>query len=336
MLKKSLLTIAVCSVCLINSSIGFAEEAIAEHKMINGLRYYETMYNAKPSTEIMRLKMGSRSENVGGHNEDIKEQTEGLPMAFRPTVNKDEAWILDSINGALKLFKAGKLKRYISLKDFGGIIQDFAISKDNKLFAFLNAKTGMVYVTDERGKLKNSFPGYESALSIEFTTNNDLLIVSPLARGVVQVSNEGAPLGIYEADQSLSNFSTEKGLWGIDCFEPTKAKLYVRKGSNVKIVKEFVFDKFKDVEYKGGNIYGIDADGNVSFGLIACDSNGIIYRDRIYKCTQDGKVLKELDVIDDPILSPELPRHRIVYPDGDVMTFFCNELEYAIRVYSMK
>ncbi len=335
MLKKSLLTIAVCMFCLTNSSLCLAEEAVAEHKMINGLRYYKTMYDAKPSTEIMRLKMGARSENVGGHNEDIKEQTEGLPMAFRPTVNKDEAWILDSINGALKLFKAAKLKRYISLKEFG-LIQDFAISKDNKLFAFLNAKTGSVYVTDDRGKVKSSFTGYASALSIEFTSDNDLLIVSPLSRGVVQVSNEGAPLGIYEADQSLSNFSTEKGLWGIDCFEPTKAKLYVRKGSNVKIVKEFVFDEYKDVEYKAGNIYGIDASGNVSFGLIACDSNGIIYRDRLYKCTQDGKVLKELDVIDDPILSPELPRHRIVYPDGDVMTFFCNELEYAIRVYSMK
>ena len=335
MLKKSLLTIAVCIFSLTNISLCLAEEAVAEHKMINGLRYYKTMYDAKPSTEVMRLKMGARSENVGGHKEDIKEQTGGLPMAFRPTANKDEAWILDSINGALKLFKAAKLKRYISLKEFG-LIQDFAISKDNKLFAFLNAKTGAVYVTDERGKVKNSFTGYECALSIEFTSNNDLLIVSPLAKGVVQVSCEGAPLGVYEADQSLSNFATEKGLWGIDYFEPTKAKLYVRKGSSVKIVKEFVFDEYKDVEYKVGNIYGIDADGNVCFGLIACDSNGIIYRDRIYKCNQNGRVLKELDVIDDPILSPELPRHRIVYPDGDVMTFFCNELEYAIRVYSMK
>ena len=335
MLKKSLLTICLCGVCLLSTSIAMAEEAVAEHKMINGLRYYETMYNAKPSTEIMRIKMGSRSENVGGHEEDYKEQTEGLPMAFRPTVNKDEAWILDSINGALKLFKAAKLKRYIPLRDFG-LIQDFAFSKDNKLIAFLNAKTGYVYVTDERGKLKNSFSGYASALSIEFTANNNLLIISPMSGGVVQVSTEGAPLGIFEGDQSLSNFSTDKGLWGIDCSSQTKAKLFVRKGSTVKVIKEFVFDTFKDVEYKDGRIYGIDADGNISFGLVACDSNGIIYRDRIYKCTQDGKVLKELDVIDDPILSPELPRHRIVCPDGDVMTFFCNELEYAIRIYSMK
>ena len=336
MLKKSLLTLAVCGVCLLSSHLCLAEEAVAEHKMINGLRYFKTMYDAKPSSEVMKIKMGSRSENVGGHHEDLKEQTEGLPMAFRPTVNKDEAWILDSINGALKLFKAGKLKRFISLKDFGGIIQDFAISKDNKLFAFLNAKTGAVYVTDDRGKVKNSFTGYESALSIEFSSNNDLLIVSPLSRGVVQVSNEGAPLGVYEADQSLSNISTEKGLWGIDYFEPTKAKLYVRKGSNVKIVKTFVFDEYKDVEYKVGNIYGVDAEGNICFGLVACDLNGIIYRDRIYWCNQNGKVLKELDVIDDPILSPELPRHRIVCPDGDVMTFYCNEEVYAIRRYSMK
>ena len=334
MFKKSLLTI-IALVCLLNASVCNAEEAVAEHKMINGLRYYKTMYEAKTSSETMRLQMGSRSNNVGGHHEDIKEQTEGLPMAFRPTVNKDEAWILDSINGGLKLFKAGQLKRYVSLKEFG-IIQDFAISKDNKLLAFLNAKTGFVYVTDERGKLKNSFGGFGSALSIEFASDNTLLIISPLSKGVVQVSTEGAPLAIYEADQSLSNFSTEKGLWGVDVFDQTKAKLYVRKGSTVKVVKEIVFDEYKDVEYKDGKIYGIDADGNICFGLVACDSNGIIYRDRIYKCNQNGRILKELDVIDEPILSPELPRHRIVCPDGDVMTFFCNEEVYAIRIYSMK
>ena len=210
MIKKSLLTLAVCGACLINTSICFAEEDVAEHKIINHLRYYKTMYDAKPSTEVMKIHMGARSENVGGHNEDLKAETEGFPMAFRPTVNKDEAWILDSINRALKLFKAGKLKRFISLKEFG-LIQDFAISKDNKLLAFLNAKTGEVFVTDDKGKLKNSFTGYAYALQIEFDSNNDLLIVSPLSKGVVHVSKEGAPLGIYEADQSLSNFSTEKG-----------------------------------------------------------------------------------------------------------------------------
>ena len=347
MLRKTLLAVATSVACVLSSPVVFAHEGhdhglheeqnIVEFKMINGLRYFKTMSEAVPSKELMSIEMGAGAENVGGAHQDPNHATGGLPMAFRPTANKDEVWILDSINGGLKLFKSGKLQKNINIKELG-IVQDFAFSPDGSKIALLNANTGKIYITDNNGKVKNTIsgPAYGSAISIEFENDKELLVISPLSRGVIKVSIGGAPLGVYEGDQSLSNFSSEKGLWGIDCSNPTNAKLYVQKGSSPKVLAEFPFAEYKEVEYKGGNIYGFDADGNVYFGLIACDLNGIIYRDRIYKCNQYGEILKELDVLDDPILSPELPRHRIVCPDGDIMTFYSNELVYSIRIYSMK
>ncbi|MBQ3644426.1 MAG: hypothetical protein II961_07490 [Candidatus Riflebacteria bacterium] len=351
MLKKTLLAVATSVACVLSSPVVFAqdhhehdhahhghvhqEKDVGEYKMINGLRYYKTMSEAVPSKELMRIDIGAEPENVGGPKQDPKHTTGGLPMAFRPTVNKDEVWILDSINGGLKLFKSGKLLKNINIKEFC-TVQDFAFSPDGSKIAFLNANTGKIYITDDKGKLKTTISGYSYALSIEFENDKELLVLSPLSKGVAKVSVGGAPLGVFEGDQSLSNFSSEKGLWGIDYSNPTNAKLFVQKGSSPKVIAEFPFAEYKDVEYKVGKIYGLDSEGNVYFGLTACDPNGIIYRDRIYKCNQYGEILKELDVIDDPILSPELPRHRIVCPDGDIMTFYSNELVYAIRIYSMK
>jgi hypothetical protein len=335
MLNKAIIAVAAVLISL-SASVSIAQEEV-EYKMINHLRYYKTMDKAVNSDELMRITYGSKSGNVGGHEQDVKQQANGLPMAFRPTETPDEVWVLDSINRGLKLFKAGKLVRMVFINKEMDFIHDFAISKDGKI-AFLNQHTGKVYITNNKGDLINSFSGFESAISIEFATDKTLLIVSPLAGGVVKVSVDGAPLGIYEADQTLSNFSNSKGLWGLECYGGQVAKLYVRNeaANSVKVIAEFPFKNYKDVEYKGGNIYGFDKEGNVYFGLIACDPNGIIYRDRIYKCNQEGKVLKEMDVIDRPVMSPGLPRHRIVGPDGRILTFHTNGDTYYLYTYTLK
>jgi hypothetical protein len=107
----------------------------------------------------------------------------------------------------------------------------------------------------------------------------------------------------------------------------------------LSIVKraEIPFKDYEDVEYKGGNIYGFDKEGNIYFGLVACDPNGIIYRDRIYKADQNGNIINTLDVLDKPIISPHLPRHRIACPDGRILTFFSEEDKtYYLLTYSLK
>ncbi len=344
MLKKAVLAVATGIICSLSVPVLYAHEAdnhkVAEHKLINNLRYYKTMYDAIPYNQFMRIEIGSKPENVGGFEQDKRNMSGGLPMAFRPTDNPEEAWILDSINDSLKLFKSGKLVRRISLSAMG-FVDDFAMATTGQM-AFLNRSKGEVYVTDDKGDIKNTIKGFEYANSIEFASNNDLLIISPMAKGVVRVSLEGTSLGLYEADQSLSNYSSEKGVWGLECYGGTLAKLYVRTtdftfDNPVKVVAEFPLKAYPGVEYKGGNIYGFDAEGNVYFGLIACDPDGIIFRDRIYKCDQNGKVLKEMDVIDKAVRSPELPRHRIVCPDGRIMTFYSDESKYYyLNKYTLK
>lgn len=345
MLKKTVLAIATGIICSLSVPVIYAheheKENVVEHKMINTLRYYKTMYEATPDTEFMRIAFGSKPENVGSYQQDKRHMSYGFPMAFRPTKNPDEAWLLDSINDSLKLFKSGKLIRKVDLSRMG-FVTDFAMNSIGEM-AFLNASKGTIYITDKDGKIKNTFSGFESALYMEFASDKDLLIKSPLSKGVVRISIEnGAVLGVYEGDQSISCYSSAKGIWGIKASGGTIAKLFVRTTNFTfdnpeTIIAEFPLKAYEGVEYKGGEIYGFDAEGNIYFGLIACDMNGIIFRDRIYKCDQNGKVLKEMDVLAKPVMSPGIPRHKIACPDGRIMTFFSDELKYFyLNMYTLK
>lgn len=335
MIKKTVLAVATALICSFGSSVILAEEEV-EYKNIGGLRYHRIMDEAVVADELMQFNFGSLPENVGGYALDEARATDGVPYAFRGGKTPDEVWILDSINSALKLFKAGKLSKSISLAEKGNVA-DFAMNADCSKFAFLNRTTGFVYITDGEGKDLNSFKGFDNSISLEFAKDNDdLLIKNPMAKGVVRVAYDGVLKGIYEADQSLSNFESEKGIWGLECEGGTTAKLYLRTGVEadaVKIVAQFPFADYKDVEYKGGEILGFDAEGNIYFSLVACDSNGIIYRDRLYKCSQDGKVIKEQDVIGSAYMSPDLPRHKIVTPNGKVLTFATDEVVYNLCTY---
>ena len=169
------------------------------------------------------------------------------------------------------------------------------------------------------------------------------MVDSPTSKGMVRITTDGKILGIYECDQTLSSYSSEKGIWGIEAFGTTSAKLFVRDAkfpsdkSKIKVIAEFPFKDYEDVKYNGGEIYGFDKEGNVYLGLVACNPVGVIYRDRIYKCTQDGKVLKYLDVIDNPVLSPDIARHRLACPDGRILTFTSDEVEfYSLHYYDLR
>ncbi len=338
MLKKTVLAVALGIVCSLNVPSISAHEV--EFKLINQQRCFKTMYDAVPYTQFMQIGIGSKPEEVGGFEQDKRHTSSGLPMAFRPTKNSDEAWILDSINDSLKLFKSGKLIRRIKLDEMG-FLTDFAMNNSGEI-AFLNAQTGKIYITDNQGKIKTTLTGFDYALSIEFASDKELLVISPMSRGVVRVSTDGTMLGLYEGDQTLSNYSSKKGLWGLECYGGTTAKLFVLEPTKEltpkkRVVAEFPFAEYKDVEYKGGNIYGFDAEGNIYFGLVACNPDGILYRDRIYMCNQDGKVLKEMDVTGLAVRSPDLPRHRVVWSKGKIMTFFSDELKnYYLEEFNLK
>lgn len=336
MLKNTVLYIvATVVLAFAVTSIGIAAEQ--NYRIINGLQYHKIMYRAVASEELMTIKFGFASENLGGYEQDVKRVTEGFPPAFREGSSSDEVWILDSVNSAIKLFKAGKFVKKIDLKNMGNVT-DFALSKDGK-FAVLNQFTGYVFVIDQNGKVLSVMTGFSYATSLEFANEKELLITHPMAGGIARVSMEGALIELYEGDETLSNHSNDQGLWGLECAGLKKAKLFVRTGvepADFRVVAEIPFATYRNVEYKGGKIYGFDASGNVYFGLIACDPNGVIYRERLYKCNTNGKILKEKDILDRPgMMAPRAPRHRIVRKDGKIVAFSASGKGYTLYKWDM-
>lgn len=334
MLKKTLLALAI-------GVIGFTGAVCAQddsnYTFIGDLKYNQVMLDAAKPESAAVFDFGTEPEKVGGHEQDFNRNTDGFPTAFRGGNTDSEIWVLDSLNGVLKLFNDKKLKKSIDIKKMG-IVYDFAISSDNEYIAFLNRTTGSVYVTDPSGKVLTTVSGYEYATSIEFAPDNHILIVHPMGQGIVKLDVNGALKDTYISDGTLSNIANEKGLWGLDGIFTNNAKLFVRSGTatdSVKVLAEIPFKDFEGVEYKGGNIYGFDEKGNLYFGLVACDPNGVIYRDRLYKCNQEGKILKELDILDHSVISPNVPRHRTVNTFGRVYSLDADFDHYYLRSWNM-
>lgn len=340
MLKKTLLAVAIGIIGL-SGMPAYAQEAQenqeTNYTLIGDFKYNEIMLNANRSNVWAQFEFGTKPENVGGTQQDPGHFTEGFPPAFRGGSFEKEVWILDANNNALKLFENGKLKKNIDIKYVGHAF-DFAISQDNKNMVFLDRTSGNVYVADKDGKQTAKVSGFEYATSVEFNHKNEILVVHPMGQGIVKLGLDGKEIAKYSADQTTSNFENEKGLWGLDGVHTNTIKLFVRTGvdpKDVKVLAEFPFKEYKDVEYKGATIFGFDKKGNVYFGLVACDPNGVVYRDRLYKCDQNGKVLKEMDVIDQSLLSPNVPRHRLVNKFGRVIALDADVEKFYIRGWNM-
>lgn len=330
MLKKIIL-IAACIV--VTLSCGAQE---AEFKLINALNYHKSMFSATPSADYLKIPFGKEMNAVGGQDEDVEAVTSGVPWAFR-MVDGGKVWVLDSINKLLKLFTPeGKVERSISLKEMGKVVIDFAIAPDGS-FAFLNATNGYVYITDEQGKMVRAIEGFNSARAIEFSPKGDLLVNNPIMGANLRLSIEGELKEQFVCDESLSLFSADNGqLLGLEVAD-SNAKLYLRTVASPTeslVLAEFPYtEKFAGVTYAGGELLGRDASGSLYFSLVACDEEGHIFRDRLYRCSIEGKVLGELDVLTIPHLAPDLPRKRIACPDGRVMSYYPASDSYRLCTY---
>ena len=335
MLKKALLAVAIG---LVGFTAVFAQQP-KDFVFIGDVKYNQIMVNASKPDFVAKFELGEKAENVGGHKQDVNRYTEGFPNAFRGGSTDSEIWILDAINGFLKLFDGNELKKSVEIKAMGNV-HDFAISNDNKYIAFLNRTTGVIYITDMSGRELAKATGYEYANSVEFTSDNHILVVHPMGQGIAKLDIAGELKDTYIADETLTNISNESGLWGFEGMFTTNAKLVVRTSTDpdaVKVVAEFPFNEYKSKEvlYKGADIYGFDVEGNIYFGLTACDPLGVIYRDRLYKCSTDGKILKELDILDHSVVSPNLPRHKTVNKFGRVYSVDADYKNYYLQSWEM-
>ncbi|MDD2624716.1 MAG: hypothetical protein PHF29_05140 [Candidatus Riflebacteria bacterium] len=308
--------------------------------MINNLKYHKNMAAAQMPGLLYEVPFGNGKDEVGGFLQDLDRYTEGMPWTFRP-VSNDKVWVLDSVNKRLKLFgKDNKVEKQIVLAEMGVNVMDFAVY-NNETFAFFNNVSGEIFVTDKNGEIKNVLRGFVTATSMEFNAKGELLIALPVAKGKVCVDQVGQLRGIYSGNQTLSTIeSTAGGLYCLQ-FADKKAELFIQKGYNatstVKIAEfEYELTHTKDVWFSGGEVYGCDANGNVYLGLVVCDIDGIIYRERIYKCTPEGKKLGSVDIISSPVLSPAAPRKRVIAPNGRILTANYNEDLYMISYHEIK
>lgn len=340
MLKKLFLFVCLflLSACVAHAEMGVASEA--EFKLINNLSYHKGMFDATAPVDYLKIPFGKEERNVGGQDQDslTGPVSYGVPWSFR-AVEGGNVWVLDSLNQALKLFKPdGSVERTISLTGFGKIVIDFALGPDGS-FAFLNNVDGFVYITNPKGEKQSEIEGFTNARAIEFSPAGDLLISHPIMQSVLRFAPTGELKEQLVGDQSLSLFTAANGqLFGLE-INDLEANLYLRTvaspAETLSLAKFPYTEKHPGVTYAGGEIIGLDAAGNIYFNLVACHEEGQIFRERLYKCSADGKVLGELDILTVPHLAPDLPRKRVVSPDGRVMAFYPDETHYVLCTYSI-
>ena len=332
-MKKILLLLTAI---ILLSSVNSSAEPKTDVKLINQLKYNKLMFEAMPGKKIIEVPFGIRNEQVAGDEQDLERLTPGVPFAFR-AIDSDAVWILDSVNKALKLFKTpGKLESVIDLSQFGTIVRDFAISKTGDIW-LLNTIEGFIYQINSKGELLAKIEGFQDASSIEISSDGNLLVRMPLKTEILKFNSNNCLEKRYESEGTLSLFENEKDqILGIK-MAPKKIELYVRKfgeGFEDSILASFDLPaKMSKATFAGAEIIGRDNQENIYLNLIACDNDGVIYMDRLYKCSKSGKTLAQKDILVIPSLAPDLPREKIVTPEGCILTFYDDKPNYCLVKY---
>ena len=341
MLKK----LSVLVICLFVSVAGLAVEdagiaSETEFKFINNLSYHRSMFDATPSVDYLKIPFGTATAQVGGQDQDSLEEpfTYGVPWAFR-MVDGGSVWVLDSLNHELKLFKAdGNVEKSVSIASYGQKIIDFAVAPDGS-FAFLDNVAGYINVVGADGEVKNVIEGFSGARAIEFSRNGDLLVSHPVMQAVLSFGADGELKEQFVGDQGLSLFAdSSERLFGLE-IEELNADFYLRtvaSPAEILVLAKLPYaEKHEGVSWAGGEVLGLDAAGNVYLCLVACHEEGHIFRERLYRFSPEGQLLGELDILTIPHLAPDLPRKRVVCPDGRVMGFYPTEDHFVLCTYTI-
>jgi hypothetical protein len=307
-----------------------------DFKLINALQYHKGMYDAQKPEIIMKIPFGSGDGEVGGSEQDVEIYSEGVPFAFRPMKDKS-VWILDSVNHALKNFSArGKLLKMISVKDYGKVVRDLVVDEGGS-FWLLSPLEGFIHRLAPDGRHVSKIEGFQEARAIEAGNNGELLVDMPIMSSVLRFGADELIKEVCPYDIGVSLFEGVGGkLLGLEMSDKN-VKLILR--NQVKPVQNLVLAEFplsgfpEDVTYAGAEILGRDSKHNLYVNLIACNKDGVIFRDRLYKCSIGGKIKAQVDVLTVPCLTPDIPRTRVVTPDGRIMTFFIKDDSYALAGY---
>jgi len=297
------------------------------------------MFNAKKPQLSLSIPFGTLRDSVGGVNQDTDRMGSGIPDSIKAD-GKGKVWVLDSLNKAIKLFnEKGKVEQVINLSSLDAeIFSDFDISQHG-VVAVLDRQLGRIFVMLD-GELVSRMETFNDAIGLRLSQKGDELLVDlPIAEGIVRLNLDGDLLGIYQSPDGLSLYEKEPGkLWGLRLMGKN-AQLYIRNSyaaSDETIVAEFPYGAYKDVDYAKGEIIGVDSAGNVHLSLLAVNDYGIIYRERLYKCSPQGAILDYADILTVPAFSFVLtaPRNRVLSPEGEVYGFCDMEDSYLLYKYT--
>ena len=323
--------------------ICFSVVVFAENKeslnfiTLNSLKYLENMQSALEPEEYLTISFGTTENKVAGSRQDTNYYTHGVPYTFRPT-NDDKIWVLDSGNNALKLFNLeAEVEKKIDLSSFKPIVRDFAVLEDG--FWFLNSITGYAYRTDIEGNLLAKMEGFADARRIDVNPNGELLVDYPIKQTILRFASGHTLKEHFVGEESLSLTANEYGqLYGLRIGD-NQASLYVRQTASPAWeieLEKIIYDKHPGVNWAGSEVIGFDQQNRLYFSLIACDDMGNIFTERLYRYDLQTKASDFIEILTIPYMSSDLPRERVVTPDGKVLSFYTDDeaQKYIICSYS--
>jgi hypothetical protein len=210
----------------------------------------------------------------------------------------------------------------------------------NDSFYLYGATDGKVLRIDGKGKAINEVEGMFDTICIGTDQQQRLLILNPAQGGLFRFNPEAVLVDLYpnlEADVSPVTTTDNHPLAML--WDDTTAELVkITTASPPTIVSlaSFPLDlpTTGGVRWVSARVLGTDAKANIYVELVACNDEGIVHAHRLIRVAPAGKVLGTIEAKIHPHLSPDLPRHMTVTPDGKVMTFHCEQDAYVLTTYA--
>ncbi len=340
--------------CALFSAVVFEASAVDGNSQ-DSLRYDKSMAaRAINPVSLFSLKFGRGENEVSGDKEDEKRISYGVPYAFLP-LKDGSVWVLDTIARRLKHFNpTGAFLEEINLEAISSgnaPIRDFAPGPENG-FYFFSTEDSKVYRTDSSGKIICEIEGLDDTWSLMSDREGNVWVDNPRMRSVFCFNPSGELVEKFHDIEGLTNIRSSDGkLFGIkgDDYsaviyrtqaEPQKGAKIIGTDRPAAPVIEMATIRLEDasakkIGYVDKRILGLDDRGNMYFSLVACDENGTIYQNRIYRIPENGGQFKFWEIISAPCFSPDLPRHLSVMPDGRIMGFSVQGETYNLIAYNL-
>lgn len=316
---------------------------------VDGMRMEASVASlSQAPTPYLAIPFGPGEAQVGGAEQDPDHATEGIPFAFLPMAD-GSVWVLDSVNKLLKRFSPdGKVMAKVSLTTVAGKgelgIRDFSPAPADG-FYFLSSSDWKTIRTDQAGKPLSELEGVTDARSLGRDPQGNLLINIPAMQGLLRFTPAGEIIEKFDyptADQFEAAVFTD--LEGRPYFvKGSDQAMELGKFTAASPTKELILASFpldvpsdRKAHYVSGKVLGVDASAHIYVELVACDDDGVIHRHRIFRLTPDGKTTGQADIRVIPYLSPDLPRHAAVMPDGRILGFMLQGSSYVLCTWTVK